>query len=161
MEKMSTYEFGMIGLGTMGRNLLLNMADHGVTGAGFDKDPAKGALLELEANGSLVKGFSDITSFIQSLKGPRSIMMLVPAGNIVDSVIEELLPLLEQGDILIDGYKQKGRLPGTKRISLLWYGYFRWRRRSTQWPKYDAWWRQGSLQCNETYIGIHCCKSGW
>lgn len=100
---MSAYDFGMIGLGTMGRNLLLNMADHGVAGAGFDKDPAKGTLLEQEANGSLVKGFNDITSFVQSLKSPRSIMMLVPAGAIVDSVIEELLPLLNQGDILIDG----------------------------------------------------------
>jgi 6-phosphogluconate dehydrogenase len=103
MKTMSVYDFGMIGLGTMGRNLLLNMADHGVKGAGFDKDPAKGTLLELEANGKLVKGFNDITPFIQSLKSPRAVMMLVPAGDIVDDVIEELLPLLDQGDILIDG----------------------------------------------------------
>jgi 6-phosphogluconate dehydrogenase len=103
MKTMSAYDFGMIGLGTMGRNLLLNMADHGVAGAGFDKDAAKGTLLEQEANGATVKGFNDIASFVQSLKMPRSIMMLVPAGSIVDSVIEELLPLLDQGDILIDG----------------------------------------------------------
>lgn len=97
------YDFGMIGLGTMGRNLLLNMGDHGIAGAGFDKDPGKAALLEQEAKNIPLKGFSDIHAFISSLKTPRAIMMLVPAGKIVDEVIEELLPLLDKGDILIDG----------------------------------------------------------
>ncbi len=97
------YNFGMIGLGTMGRNLLLNMGDHGVAGAGYDKDATKGALLEEEGKGLKVKGFTDIKEFTASLTSPRAIMMLVPAGKIVDSVIEELLPLLDKGDILIDG----------------------------------------------------------
>ncbi len=97
------YNFGMIGLGTMGRNLLLNMGDHGVAGAGYDKDATKGALLEEEGKGLKVKGFSDIKEFTASLTSPKAIMMLVPAGKIVDSVIEELLPLLDKGDILIDG----------------------------------------------------------
>jgi len=97
------YDFGMIGLGTMGRNLLLNMADHGVNGAGFDKDASKGAQLEQEAKQGNVKGFSDVKPFIESLNTPRAVMMLVPAGKIVDDVIEELLPLLDKGDILIDG----------------------------------------------------------
>jgi len=100
---MSKYDFGMIGLGTMGRNLLLNMADHGVAGAGFDKDATKGAQLEAEAKKGNVKGFSDVKPFIESLKTPRAVMMLVPAGKIVDDVIEELLPLLDKGDIIIDG----------------------------------------------------------
>jgi 6-phosphogluconate dehydrogenase len=102
---MSTYDFGMIGLGTMGRNLLLNMADHGVNGAGYDKDASKGIQLETEGKGAKgsVKGFSDINSFVDSLKSPKAIMMLVPAGKIVDDVIAELLPLLDKGDILIDG----------------------------------------------------------
>lgn len=99
----SKYDFGMIGLGTMGRSLLLNMADHGIAGAGFDKDATKGSLLEQEANSTTVKGFSDIHPFVQSLKSPRAMMMLVPAGKIVDDVIEELLPLMDPGDILIDG----------------------------------------------------------
>ena len=98
-----TYDFGMIGLGTMGRNLLLNMGDHGVAGAGYDKDATKGALLEEEGKQVKVKGFTDIKAFTSSLKSPKAIMMLVPAGKIVDSVIEELLPLLDKGDILIDG----------------------------------------------------------
>jgi len=97
------YDFGMIGLGTMGRNLLLNMGDHGVKGAGFDKDVSKGQQLEKEDQHGNLKGFSEVEPFIQSLSIPRAIMMLVPAGKIVDDVIAELLPLLDQGDILIDG----------------------------------------------------------
>lgn len=97
------YTFGMIGLGTMGRNLLLNMADNGFAVAGHDKNPAQIALLEKEAEGLQVKGFATAKEFVQSLATPRSIIMLVPAGKIVDSVIEELLPLLDQGDVLIDG----------------------------------------------------------
>jgi len=97
------YDFGMIGLGTMGRSLLLNMGDHGVAGAGYDKDATKGKLLETEDQNGNLKGFSDIAVFTSSLKSPKAIMMLVPAGKIVDSVIEELLPFLDKGDILIDG----------------------------------------------------------
>ncbi len=97
------YAFGMIGLGTMGRNLLLNMGDHGVKGAGYDKDATKGALLEKESTHNNLKGFSDVQAFTASLQSPKAIMMLVPAGKIVDEVIEELLPYLDKGDILIDG----------------------------------------------------------
>src|ERR1700743_1591898 len=97
------YDFGMIGLGTMGRNLLLNMGDHGVKGAGFDKDASKGVLLEQESMHKNLKGFSEVEPFVASLNKPRAIMMLVPAGKIVDDVIAELLPLLDKGDILIDG----------------------------------------------------------
>ncbi len=97
------YDFGMIGLGTMGRNLLLNMGDHGVKGAGFDKDASKGQLLEQESMHHNLKGFSEVEPFVASLKKPRAIMMLVPAGKIVDDVINELTPLLDKGDILIDG----------------------------------------------------------
>jgi len=97
------YAFGMIGLGTMGRSLLLNMADHGFAVAGHDKDAAKVASLNEEGKEYDVKGFGDAKEFIQSLTTPRAIMMLVPAGKIVDAVIEEMTPLLDKGDILIDG----------------------------------------------------------
>jgi 6-phosphogluconate dehydrogenase len=102
-ETPNKYAFGMIGLGTMGRSLLLNMADHGFAVAGHDKDAAKVASLNEEGKDKNVKGFGDAKEFVQSLTTPRAIMMLVPAGKIVDSVIEELTPLLEKGDILIDG----------------------------------------------------------
>jgi 6-phosphogluconate dehydrogenase len=103
MSDQQKYDIGMIGLGTMGRNLLLNIGDHGFAGAGYDKDATKGTLLEEEGKDIKVKGFSEIEGFIASLNTPRAIIMLVPAGKIVDSVIEELLPLLDKGDILIDG----------------------------------------------------------
>jgi 6-phosphogluconate dehydrogenase len=98
------YDFGMVGLGTMGRNLLLNIADHGFAAIGFDKDASKGALLESSAStGATVKGVSHLTEMVSGLKTPRKLMMLVPAGPIVDAVINDLLPLLEPGDIIIDG----------------------------------------------------------
>jgi 6-phosphogluconate dehydrogenase len=97
------YAFGMIGLGTMGRSLLLNMADHGYAVAGLDKDASKVASLNEEGKDQEVEGFSDAKEFVQSLTKPRAIMMLVPAGKIVDAVIAEMTPLLDKGDILIDG----------------------------------------------------------
>jgi 6-phosphogluconate dehydrogenase len=103
MSTPTKYDFGMIGLGVMGRSLLLNMGDHGVKGAGFDKDASKGQSLEQESTNGNLKGFSDIKEFVASLNTPRAIMMLVPAGKIVDDVIEELLPLINEGDLIIDG----------------------------------------------------------
>jgi 6-phosphogluconate dehydrogenase len=99
----ASFDFGMIGLGTMGRNLLLNIADHGFAAIGFDKDPAKGALLESSAKGGTVRAASSLQDMIAQLKPPRKIMMLVPAGPIVDAVINDLLPLTSPGDIIIDG----------------------------------------------------------
>ncbi len=93
----------MIGLGTMGRSLLLNMADHGYAVAGLDQDASKVTSLNEEGKDQDVKGFSDAKEFVQSLTRPRAIMMLVPAGKIVDDVIAEMTPLLDKGDILIDG----------------------------------------------------------
>ncbi|MBT1704496.1 NADP-dependent phosphogluconate dehydrogenase [Chryseosolibacter indicus] len=95
--------FGIIGMGTMGRNLLLNMADHGFNVSGLDKDESKITLLRKEAGSLPVKGFSAVQDFINSLQTPRAIMMLVPAGKIVDEVIQELTPLLSKGDLIIDG----------------------------------------------------------
>lgn len=96
------YVLGMIGLGTMGRNLLLNIADHGFKVSGFDKDASKVELLDREANGN-AKGFTSATEFINNLQKPRAVMMLVPAGKIVDNVISEIAPLLDKGDLIIDG----------------------------------------------------------
>src|SRR5580658_11008306 len=96
------FDFGMIGLGVMGRNLLLNMADHGFSAIGFDKDVQKGAALEASAtSGTRVKGVNTLAEMIELLARPRKLMMLVPAGKPVDDVISDLLPLLESGDIVI------------------------------------------------------------
>lgn len=94
----------MIGLGVMGSNLLFNMADHGYQVIGYDTNPAKTSSLESSAApGTNVKGVNSLQEMISLLQKPRKIMMLVPAGNPVDSVIANLLPLLEAGDIIIDG----------------------------------------------------------
>ncbi len=100
---MTKAHFGMIGLGTMGRNFLLNIAEHGIQGVGFDLDAGKRDLLLKEGAGMPVDIGSDLADFIGKLESPRNIMMLVPAGPIVDSVIADLLPHLEKDDLIIDG----------------------------------------------------------
>ncbi|MEO6134724.1 MAG: NADP-dependent phosphogluconate dehydrogenase [Ginsengibacter sp.] len=98
------FDFGMIGLGVMGSNLLLNMADHEFAVIGYDKNIEKTKLLESSAKGNaIVKGVNTLPEMIAQLKTPRKLMMLVPAGSAVDSVIAELQPLLKKGDIIIDG----------------------------------------------------------
>ncbi|TXE07799.1 NADP-dependent phosphogluconate dehydrogenase [Gelidibacter salicanalis] len=94
--------FGMIGLGTMGSNLLQNIADHGYACAGYDISAEKVSALNT-INPESIQGFTDMSAFTNSLSTPKIVMLLVPAGKIVDSVIEELLPFLDQGDIIIDG----------------------------------------------------------
>ncbi len=96
------YEIGMVGLGVMGRNFLLNMADHGYSVAGYDKDQSKVAALHQEAEKRDIRGAADIGEFIAMLRQPRAVMMLVPAGPPVDSVINDLLAHLQPGDLIID-----------------------------------------------------------
>ena len=100
--KAQQLEIGMVGLGVMGRNLLLNMADHGFSVAGYDKDATKVAALRQEAENRDIRGEADIKEFIGSLCKPRAVMMLVPAGPPVDSVINDLLAHLQPGDLIID-----------------------------------------------------------
>lgn len=101
MENKELCEMGVIGVGVMGNNLLLNMADHGFTVAGFDRNASKIEKLQSELQHS-IRYTADLKVFIESLKRPRAIMLLVPAGKAVDGVIQELLPYLEKGDLIID-----------------------------------------------------------
>jgi 6-phosphogluconate dehydrogenase len=96
------YDYGMIGLGTMGRNLVYNMCDHGYSVAGFDKDISKVDTLEKEKGNYKIQGARTTEEFVNVLKQPRVIMLLVPAGPIVDSVVDELKPLLSKDDLIID-----------------------------------------------------------
>jgi 6-phosphogluconate dehydrogenase len=96
-------ELGMIGLGVMGRNLLLNMADHGHRVSGYDKDAEKMAALSREAADRPAAGAASLRDLVSGLKKPRTLMMLVPAGKPVDSVLRSLVPVLEPGDLVIDG----------------------------------------------------------
>lgn len=97
------YDFGMIGLGVMGRNFLLNVADDGFAALGTDINEDSVNALNTEGEGMNVKGVHTQKEFVSLLSKPRKIMLLVPAGKIVDKVIEGLLPLLDEDDIIIDG----------------------------------------------------------
>lgn len=96
------FEMGMIGLGVMGRNLVLNMADHGFSVAGFDLDQKKVDELNAAKENRKILAVKTLKEFIDALAFPRKIMLLVPAGPPVDAVINELVPLLQKGDIIID-----------------------------------------------------------
>ncbi|MFT5570292.1 MAG: 6-phosphogluconate dehydrogenase, partial [Cyclobacteriaceae bacterium] len=98
-----TCDFGLVGLGVMGRNFILNVADHDFSAIGLDTDQAKVDALLQESTKEHVQGTTDVTRFVGSLKSPRKIMLLVPAGKIVDAVVEDLLPHLDAGDLIIDG----------------------------------------------------------
>jgi 6-phosphogluconate dehydrogenase len=100
---MEKAQFGMIGLGTMGRNFLLNIAEHGFSGIGYNRHEDKLKLL-LEEKGNLpIRGVATLQEFVSGLQTPKTIMLLVPAGSAVDSVISDLSPFLESGDLIIDG----------------------------------------------------------
>ena len=96
------FSYGMIGLGTMGCNLVLNMSDHGYSVAGYDKNIKQTDNLNAQANNRNIKAFNEIKPFIESLELPRIIMLLVPAGAIVDAVVAELKPLISAQDIIVD-----------------------------------------------------------
>jgi 6-phosphogluconate dehydrogenase len=98
----ATAEIGMVGLGVMGRNLLLNMADHGFAVAGYDKEPEAVDKLRNEAGSRGITAWGKVEDFVAGIRKPRAVMMLVPAGPVVDSVIGDLLPCLEAGDLIID-----------------------------------------------------------
>ena len=93
----------MIGLGVMGRNFVLNMADHGYSVAGYDIDREKVDALRKEAGSRKVYSSENLREFVGLLLEPRAVMMLVPAGPPVDSVIKDVVPHLKKGDLIIDG----------------------------------------------------------
>ncbi len=102
-DKNRKCDIGLIGLGVMGRNFAQNMADHGFSVAGYDRDTDKMQALTLERTRDQdLRTGHDIKEFLGLLSRPRAVMMLVPAGDPVDAVIEELLPHLESGDLVID-----------------------------------------------------------
>lgn len=99
---MKKADIGLIGLGIMGHNLLLNMADHGFSVVGYDGDASKVEVIQKYQKDHIF-GAMSVKDFISKIRSPRAIMLMVPAGSPVDSVIEEISPYLEKGDILIDG----------------------------------------------------------
>ena len=97
-------DIALIGLAVMGENLILNMANHGYTVAAYNRTTAKvDAFLAERAKGKSILGARSLPELVGMLKKPRRVMMMVKAGPAVDQLIEQLIPLLEPGDILIDG----------------------------------------------------------
>src|ERR1700734_2627300 len=97
-------DIGLIGLAVMGQNLVLNMNDHGYKVAVFNRTVSKvDEFLAHEAKGTQVEGAHSIEEMCARLKTPRRVMIMVKAGEVVDQTINQLLPHLEKGDIIIDG----------------------------------------------------------
>ncbi len=97
-------DIALIGLAVMGQNLVLNMNDHGFTVVAFNRTVEKvDHFLANEAKGTKVIGAHSIEEMVALLKKPRRVMLMVKAGKPVDEFIEQLLPHLEPGDIIIDG----------------------------------------------------------
>lgn len=97
-------EIGVAGLGVMGRNLALNLDDHGVQVAVYNRTQDKTReFLAGEAAGRRIRGAYDLKEFVGLLRKPRAVLLMVKAGPPVDQMLRELLPLLEAGDLVIDG----------------------------------------------------------
>src|SRR6195952_5751819 len=100
----ATCDIGLIGLAVMGQNLVLNMNDHGYKVAVFNRTVSKvDDFLNDEAKGTQVVGAHSIEELVASLKTPRRVMLMVKAGDVTDQTIDQVVPHLEKGDILIDG----------------------------------------------------------
>jgi len=97
-------DIGLIGLAVMGENLILNMASKGFTVTAYNRSTDKvDAFLAGRAKGESIRGAHSVEELVQSLAKPRKIMLMVKAGKPVDAIIDQLLPLLDEGDIIIDG----------------------------------------------------------
>lgn len=95
-------QFGVIGLSVMGKNLALNARNHGISVSGFSIDkPEVDAFAKYEDD--KLKAYDSWEEFVNSLEKPRKILIQIMAGKPVDQTLQKLLPLLDKGDILIDG----------------------------------------------------------
>merc|ERR1712226_255247 len=97
-------DIALIGLAVMGQNIILNMNDHGYAVCAYNRSTDKvDRFLENEAKGTKIVGAHSVEEMVAKLKKPRRVMLLVKAGQAVDDFIEKIYPLLDKGDIIIDG----------------------------------------------------------
>jgi len=96
-------QFGVIGLGVMGQNLALNIEDHGQSVAVWNLEPDWVGRFVSANQGKQIVGNTDLAQFVRSLERPRRMLMMIKAGDPVDQMLERIAPLLEEGDIVIDG----------------------------------------------------------
>jgi 6-phosphogluconate dehydrogenase len=100
---MTKQQFGVIGLAVMGKNLAMNIESRGYTVSVYNRSSEKTNEILAETKGRNITGTYSIEEFIQSLESPRKIMLMVKAGAPTDATIDQLIPHLDKGDILIDG----------------------------------------------------------
>ncbi|MBP1156150.1 MULTISPECIES: NADP-dependent phosphogluconate dehydrogenase [unclassified Paenibacillus] len=100
---MSKQQVGVIGLAVMGKNLALNIESRGFTVSVYNRSREKTDALLSESPGKQLVGTYSIEEFVASLEKPRKVLIMVQAGNATDDTINQLIPHLEQGDIIIDG----------------------------------------------------------
>ncbi|MCB0114931.1 MAG: NADP-dependent phosphogluconate dehydrogenase, partial [Caldilineaceae bacterium] len=100
---MAKAQIGLIGLAVMGQNLVLNMERNGYTVAVYNRTTSKMTDFVAENPGKNLVPTETLEDLVASLERPRRVMIMVKAGGAVDAVIDELVPLLEPGDIIMDG----------------------------------------------------------
>ena len=101
---MNKAEIGLIGLAVMGENLVMNMESKGFTIAVYNRSTEKvDKFINGRAKGKKIIGCRSVEELVQALEKPRKVMMMIRAGQAVDDMISQLLPLLEPGDVIIDG----------------------------------------------------------
>lgn len=113
---MAKQQIGVIGLAVMGKNLALNIESRGFTVSVYNRSSEKTHDLLKEAEGKNLTGTFTIEEFVNSLESPRKILIMVQAGKATDATIEQLLPHLDEGDIIIDG--GNAYFPDTQRRSV-------------------------------------------
>ena len=100
---MALHDIGVVGMAVMGSNLALNMADHGYDVSVYNYTPDLTEQFLQERPHEKITGYFELKDFLASLKRPRKVMLMIMAGAPVDSMLDQLLPLLDTGDIIIDG----------------------------------------------------------
>jgi 6-phosphogluconate dehydrogenase len=100
-REMAKADIGVLGLGVMGRNLALNIADRGFTVAGYERDSV--LLDQARTEAAAITAHGDLPAFIAELRPPRAVLLMITAGPAVDQALDTLLPLLSPGDVIADG----------------------------------------------------------
>lgn len=166
---MKKADIGLIGLAVMGENLVMNMESKGFTVAVFNRTTEKvEKFVNGRAAGKNIIGCHSLKELVDNLEKPRKVFMMVKAGQAVDDMIEKLLPLLDDGDILIDGgnshfpdtirrtayVESKGKLYRHRRV--------RRRRRRTERPQHDARRQPRRVAVCEAYFPVDLREGrGW